>query len=103
MYIPYTLLCKDDAVANVSVNVLDFKTLEGFKHCIQIGTVMTKKNFRELGLSRFLMEQVLQEWDSKCDLIYLYANKSVLDLYPKFGFNPVKEYTYFREEKIKGK
>jgi GNAT superfamily N-acetyltransferase len=103
MYIPYTLFYKDEAVANVSVNVLDFKTPEGFKHCVQIGTVMTKNKFRGLGLSRFLMEQVLQEWDSKCDLIYLYANKSVLDLYPKFGFNHVKEYSYFIEEKNKPK
>lgn len=38
------------------------------------------------------MEEVLNEWKNKCDMIYLFANDSVLDFYPKFGFVPVNEY-----------
>lgn len=53
---------------------------------------MTDKEYRKQGLSNFLMEEVLNEWKNKCDMIYLFANDSVLDFYPKFGFVPVNEY-----------
>jgi hypothetical protein len=55
---------------------------------------MTDKEYRNKGLNRFLMEKVLGEWRSKCDLIYLFANDSVLDFYPKFGFKSAKEYQH---------
>jgi len=81
-------------VANVSVNVIDFMVLGEKKTYVQIGTVMTDADYRGLGLSRFLMEKVLEEWESKVDLIYLFANDSVLDFYPKFGFEAYHEYQY---------
>lgn len=98
-YIPYTLFDVDKAVANISVNIMDFIVFGEQKRFIQIGTVMTDANYRHKGLSRFLMESVLGEWGNKCDLIYLYANPSVLEMYPKFGFKPVKEYSYFKSVK----
>jgi hypothetical protein len=42
------------------------------------------------------MENVLAEWNKKCDFIYLYANHTVLELYPKFGFSKTKEYACFK-------
>jgi hypothetical protein len=48
-------------------------------------------------LSRLLLEKVLGEWRRKYDLIYLFANDSVLDYYPKFGFSRVEEYQYLKE------
>ena len=32
-----------------------------------------------------------------CNLPYLFANKNVLDFYPKFGFRETKEYNYFKD------
>ena len=96
-YIPYTLFDGDKAVANISVNIMDFNVFGEQKRFIQIGTVMTDTNYRNKGLSRFLMEKVLGEWNNKCDLIYLYANPSVLEMYPKFGFKRVKEYSCFKQ------
>ncbi|WP_353095153.1 GNAT family N-acetyltransferase [Tissierella praeacuta] len=93
-YIPYSLLDGDKVVSNVSVNVLDFLILGEQKRYIQIGTVMTDEDYRGQGLSRALMEVVLKEWEDKCDLIYLFANDSVIDFYPKFGFNQYSEYQY---------
>ena len=58
---------------------------------------MVDKEYRNQGLSRFLMEQVLEEWRESCDLIYLFANDSVLNFYPKFGFIPVPEYQHSKE------
>lgn len=93
-YIPYSLLDGDKVVSNISVNIIEFLILGEKKRFIQIGTVMTDKEYRGQGLSRKLMELVLKEWEDKCDLIYLFANDSVLDFYPKFGFEMCNEYQY---------
>lgn len=95
-YIPYTLFDEEKAVANVSVNIMDFNTFDEQQRYIQIGTVMTDEKYRNKNLNRFLMEKVLDDWSEKCDFIYLYANNSVLELYPKFGFESVNEYEYFK-------
>lgn len=93
-YIPYSLLDGDKVVSNVSVNIIDFLILGEQKKYVQIGTVMTDEEYRGQGLSRILMERVIKEWEDKCDLIYLFANDSVLDFYPKFGFEQCNEYQY---------
>lgn len=93
-YIPYSLLDGDKVVSNVSVNIMDFFILGEKKKYVQIGTVMTDEEYRGQGLCRVLIELVLKEWEDKCDLIYLFANDSVLDFYPKFGFEVCDEYQY---------
>lgn len=93
-YIPHVLIHNDKVVANVSVNIIDTQIQGQLKRYIQIGTVMTDCDYRNKGLSRKLMDKILQDWKDKCDAIYLYANDSVLDFYPKFGFIKVKEYQY---------
>jgi hypothetical protein len=95
-YIPYTLFDGENAAANVSVNIMDFVSFGDQRRYIQLGTVLTHENYRNNNLSRFLMEKVLAEWTNKCDFIYLYANKSVLEMYPKFGFDRVNEYEYYK-------
>lgn len=93
-YIPYALLDDDRVVANVSVNVLDFFVCGEMKRYIQIGTVMTDMAYRNKGLCRYLLETVIAEWQDKSDLIYLFANDTVLDFYPKFGFVKILEHQY---------
>jgi len=93
-YVPHVLLDKDTVVANVSANIIDCKLNTERKRFIQLGTVMTRYSYRDRGLSRFLMETVLAEWVDKCDGIYLYANDSVTDFYPRFGFKKSEEYQY---------
>lgn len=81
-------------MANVSVNIMDFVILGEEKRYVQIGTVMTDENYRNQGLSRTLIKKILKEWENKCQGIYLYANNSVLNFYPKFGFSVCSEYQY---------
>jgi GNAT superfamily N-acetyltransferase len=95
-YIPYTLFDGDRAIANASVNIMDFNSLGQKKRYIQIGTVMTDPAYRNKGLSRFLMLDIIKKWNEKCDFIYLFANSTALEFYPKLGFEPVKEYEYFK-------
>ena len=90
-YIPYSLAVEDQIVANVSVNDLVFDFEGKGLHALQIGTVMTDAKVRGEGLSRKLMEDVLKLWRDKVDFIYLFANDSVRDFYPKFGFRKVRE------------
>lgn len=98
-YVPYTLFDGSKAVSNVSICAIDFLVFGEKKTFVQIGTVMTDKQYRNKGLSRYLMQRVLSEWKNKCDMIYLYANDDVKDFYPKFGFVPVSEYKYTKDLK----
>lgn len=93
-YIPHSLTDGGKVIANVSVNFMDFE-MEGIKkHYIQIGTVMTDKDYRGQGLSRYLIEKIISLYKDKTDGIYLFANDDVLNFYPKFGFAKSKEYQY---------
>lgn len=91
-YITYSVISNNNVVANVSANVMDFLVNGERKRYIQIGTVMTDKEYRNRGLCKFLMEKVIKEWEDRCELIYLFANDSAIDFYPKFNFIKVDEY-----------
>ncbi|OMC83186.1 GNAT family N-acetyltransferase [Viridibacillus sp. FSL H7-0596] len=88
----YSLLDNDKMVSHITVSVIDFIVLGEKKRFVQLGTVMTDEQYRNQGLSRVLMDTVIEEWENKCDMFYLFANDSVLDFYPKFGFISVDEY-----------
>lgn len=93
----YSLLDDHKMVSHITVSIIDFVVLGEKKRFVQFGTVSTDEDYRKQGLNRFLLEKVLGEWKDKCDLIYLYANDSVLDYYPLFGFVPVNEYQAIKE------
>ncbi|MGG4402259.1 GNAT family N-acetyltransferase [Paenibacillus amylolyticus] len=93
-YIPYSYVDGDQVIANVSVNILELIIQGEKKKAIQIGTVMTHPDYRGKGLSTRLMNKVLEEYENKYDYMYLFANESVLDFYPKFGFKPVEEHLF---------
>lgn len=101
-YIPYSMKVEDMIVSNVSVNLMEFNQSGSVKKYIQLGTVMTDKNYRGLGLNGYLMKKVIEDYKDKCDGIYLFANDSVLDYYPKFGFRKANEYQYSRKLSLTG-
>jgi ribosomal protein S18 acetylase RimI-like enzyme len=96
-YIPFSLIHQGEVVANISVSKMDFLINGEIVPCLQIGTVMTEEEYRHRGLSRALMELVLKEFEGSYQLIYLYANDSVLEFYPKFGFTKAEEYVHTRK------
>jgi GNAT superfamily N-acetyltransferase len=93
-YIPYSFAVGEKLVANASANLIQFSGEGKQWKAVQVGTVMTHPDCRNQGLARQLMERILEDF-KEADFIYLFANSSVLDFYPKFGFNPVKETQYF--------
>ncbi|MBC8537189.1 GNAT family N-acetyltransferase [Feifania hominis] len=96
-YEPHVLAQGDTVCANVSVNKIPFLDRGRRRFYIQLGTVMTREGWRGRGLSRWLMQAVLAEWEGRCDALYLFANDSVLDFYPRFGFAAQAEHEFVYE------
>ena len=92
-YCPCSVLLDGQIVSNVSLNRIDCLLDGRPRHYVQLGTVMTKPEYRRRGYCRRLMERVLAGCRG-CDGVFLYANDSVLDFYPRFGFRPWEEYRY---------
>lgn len=93
-YVPFSIAEDDQIIANVSVNHMNFLYHGRARKAIQLGTVMTAPAYRGQGLSRCLIERVLQEYSKQCEFIYLFANRTVLDFYPLFGFHRASEFTH---------
>lgn len=90
-YIPYSYAEGNRVIANVSVNLLELIINGVRSRAVQLGTVMTHPDYRGQGLSARLMTMVLEDYGPQCEFMYLFANDTVLDFYPKFGFRPVEE------------
>ncbi|NBJ96242.1 GNAT family N-acetyltransferase [bacterium 1xD8-48] len=111
-YNPYSVVADGKVIANVSVNQTDMR-LSGagaaasqdgnIRHFLQLGTVMTDKAYRNQGFIRKIMERIGEDYGGGTDGIYLFANDSVLNFYPKFGFEKSEEYRYCRRVENTGK
>lgn len=90
-YVPYSFIDNGKVIANASINKMTV-VIDGEKYnAIQIGTVMTDESYRSQGLSRKLMQHIMDEYEAQCDFMFLFANETVLDFYPKFGFTRINE------------
>ena len=99
-YIPYSVVDDGKVVANISVNTCDMNYDGRIVKLIQLGTVMTDPDYRGRGYARMLMEKIIEDYENKVDGIYLFANDSVVDFYPKFGFRKSSEFQYSKGVKI---
>ncbi|ERI91978.1 acetyltransferase, GNAT family [Clostridiales bacterium oral taxon 876 str. F0540] len=93
-YICYSFVDGDEVVANISINKMDLIIEDQKKKALQIGTVMTHSEYRSQGLSAALMKHIIEKYENDYDVIYLFANDSVLNFYPKFGLKKTEEYFY---------
>lgn len=96
----YSIKVGDKIVSNASVSKLQFAIEDERKTALQIGTVMTDEAFKGKGLAKQLMNFVLEKFENEYDIIYLFANNSVAQFYPKFGFERLKQYQIYSTEKI---
>lgn len=85
-YVCYSYAEGDRVVANVSINKMTLLLDGQICPVLQIGTVMTAADYRNKGLSRSLMEAVIADLGKDAAFIYLYANDTVLEFYPRLGF-----------------
>lgn len=101
-YMPYSLFYNNKAVASLLAIMFEFRIGNETKMYIQISTVMTDDEYRNQGLLKFIMDKVFEDWKMNCDGIYLYANDSVLEFYPRFGFVKENEYQFIIDINGKG-
>ncbi len=92
-YRAFAIADGDEIVANASLQrmtvLLSGRELTGW----QLGAVGVLPEFRGQGLQNRIMERLLRI-PGKDDLVYLFANDTVLEFYPRFGFERAVEYLY---------
>ncbi|MDC0765056.1 GNAT family N-acetyltransferase [Brevibacillus sp. AG] len=93
-YVCYSYLDGDQVIANASVSKMIVTSNGKDYKVLQIGTVMTHPAYRNQGLAAKLMNHILETYEKEYDFIFLYANDTVLDFYPKFGFERVQESSF---------
>lgn len=100
-YESYSIIENNEIVSNICV----FKTQILFDQkqysALSFGAVATKEEYRGRGLSRVLIEHIVNKYDNVP--MYLAANDSVVDFYPRFGFNRIYEKLPVCECKINNK
>jgi GNAT superfamily N-acetyltransferase len=100
-YICYSYRDGDKIVSNVSVTKMRLKENGKERKLLQIGTVMTAEDYRGQGLAKRLMEYVTKKYEDEYEVFYLFANQSVLEFYPKFGYEEIERFQLFTRDKIK--
>lgn len=93
-YIPYSYLENGKIIANTSANIMRFAYNGEEKFYIQIGTVMTRPEYRKQGLARSLIEKILTDYKAVADGFYLFANLNALRFYEKIGFQRQDQWRY---------
>ncbi|EAC8105286.1 GNAT family N-acetyltransferase [Listeria monocytogenes] len=93
-YVCYSYIDDNKVIANVSINKMNLIYQGEDYRALQIGTVMTHPDYRGKGLAKKLLEHVIAKYEDQYDFLYLFANDTVLDFYPKFGFERVEESSF---------
>ena len=93
-YIPYSFVNKGGIVANAAANITKTMINGDEKLYIQLGTVMTRPQYRKMGLARTLIEKILSDYRGKVDGFYLYANLNALGFYERIGFQRLDQWHY---------
>ncbi|MEQ6353016.1 GNAT family N-acetyltransferase [Lysinibacillus sp. M3] len=94
-YCCYSYIDDEKVIANASISKMTVAVNGKNYKAIQVGTVMTHPDYRHKGLAKKLMNVIIDKYEKQYDFIYLFANETVLDFYPKFGFSRVQESRYF--------
>jgi GNAT superfamily N-acetyltransferase len=96
----YSIKMGNKIVSNASVSKFQFIINGEKKTALQIGTVMTDEEFKGKGLAKQIMNFILEKFEKEYDIIYLFANNSVAEFYPKFGFEKITQFQIYSTEKI---
>lgn len=91
-YEPHVLVKDENVVSTITVNHMKYLYEGEEKYYIQIGGVLTREAFRKKGLSRWLMNHIMEQYRDKCDQMFLFSDDVAVDFYPKMGFTKAVEY-----------
>lgn len=90
----YSYIYDDKVVSNISVNMMNLIVDGHKKTALQLSGIMTHRDHRNKGLSASLINYIIEKYENEYDIIYLFAEDSVLNFYTKFGFNQIIEDSY---------
>ncbi|EGT1605310.1 GNAT family N-acetyltransferase [Listeria monocytogenes] len=93
-YVCYSYIDNNEVISNVSIYKMNLIYQGENYSALQIGTVMTHPNYRGQGLAKNLLNHVIAKYEDQYDFLYLFANDTVLDFYPKFGFERIEESSF---------
>lgn len=88
-YESYSIIENNQIVSNICVLKTQILYKQKQYSALSIGGVATKKEYRGKGLSRILMDHIIQKYNGIP--LYLSAHDGVVNFYPKFGFKRVYE------------
>jgi len=100
IYQPFSIVHEGKIIANASAHKIKLIVNGEIKTAVQLGTVMTDESFRGQGLSRQIMEYILDKYEDDTDIFYLFANDTVLDFYPRFGFKRRDHFSLSTKDRI---
>jgi predicted N-acetyltransferase YhbS len=99
-YRVFALLDAGRIVASASLTRMDLVLRGRVMRGWQLGAVGTEPNYRGRGLQHRVMQHVLAQADA-ADLVFLFANETVSDFYPRFGFRRARESVFTAEHRAK--
>lgn len=89
-YESYSIISDNKMLSNLCIFKTDMIVQGQEVKANQFGAVCTRKSEQGKGLSRLLMEHVLNIY--KDTPAFLFSNESVIDFYPRFGFKQIQTY-----------
>ncbi|HTU58849.1 MAG TPA: GNAT family N-acetyltransferase [Polyangiales bacterium] len=95
-YTAFALADGDRIVASASRQQMDIVLLGRRMRAWQLSAVGTLPEYRRRGLQGRIMQQLLQHTPSD-ELMFLFANDTVLHFYPRFGFRQHTEWVFQAE------
>jgi len=93
-YIPFSIIESGKIISSASAAIMEVIYQGQNKKAIQIGAVGTLPECRNQGLSRLLMDHIINKYEDDVDFFFLHANETVLEFYPKFSFRSIKENSF---------
>ncbi|WP_052339405.1 GNAT family N-acetyltransferase [Gorillibacterium massiliense] len=85
-YERYSIIDGDKIAANISVFKVKLLIHGETRNFLQLGSVATREEYRGKGLARKIMEHIFELYPDTP--MFLHANESVTEFYPRFGFKP---------------
>ncbi|MCB2231151.1 GNAT family N-acetyltransferase [bacterium] len=96
-YTPVSAMVGGEIVSNVSVAKMGLLVDGAPVRGIQLGAVGTVPEYRGKGLSRMVMDYVMEQFAETVDIMFLFGNDDVVEFYPRFGFEAHHEQVFVRD------
>jgi predicted N-acetyltransferase YhbS len=94
-YDVFAVVVDDHVVSTVGRQSMRYVINGKERNGYQLGAVATHADHRNRGLARLLMDKVLGDLDAPDQPVILFANSSVLNFYPRFGFRRFAQSSFF--------